>query len=93
MKNSKFIENVLRFIYQKGLEIFLEGTINISDVVNCILKILDSNIHENHYTFTLKAINLSSMILSVLVKHEDIQTDFNLIDRLLSKLGIFFNFN
>lgn len=86
--DTKFLNELLGFISTKGLVIFMDEISCISDIVSSVLKIMESPMVDNYFTYNIKALHLCGVILSYLLKHEDIARDFNLLQKILSKLEL-----
>jgi hypothetical protein len=56
-----------------------------NDDVTSLLRIFESPIEENHFTYNIKVVDAAGHILSTLVRQEDMARDFNLLERILKK--------
>lgn len=56
-KDTKFINELLGFISTKGLVIFMDEISSISDIVTSVLKIMESPMYDNYFTYNIKALH------------------------------------
>lgn len=78
LKDLKFQKVVMFNMIERGMEISNEG-------VTAVMKIFESAIVQQHFTYNLKVLDIAGQFLQLLVKVEDRARDHNMLERILSK--------
>jgi len=81
--HSSFVKLLLNFVNHIGLDFIFKSTSQINDILISVLAIFIEPARDGYHCFDLKAAYNAGVILSLMIKREEFNADYNIFELLV----------